>query len=63
MSNIFTSILLDFAELGGLKNAIWKNPGIRSSIYLYQGNLTNVDMASRFNMTAKDLDLLVVSSL
>jgi alanine dehydrogenase len=55
--------LLDFAELGGLKNAIWKNPGIRSSIYLYQGNLTNVDMASRFNMTAKDLDLLVVSSL
>src|SRR5690606_28417396 len=63
MSNIFTSILLDFAELGGLKNAIWKNPGIRSSIYLYQGNLTNIDMASRFNMTAKDLDLLVVSSL
>jgi alanine dehydrogenase len=63
MSNMFTSILLDFAELGGLKNAIWKNPGIRSSIYLYQGNLTNVDMASRFNMTAKDLDLLVVSSL
>lgn len=63
LSNIFTSILLDFGELGGVRNAIWKSPWVRSSIYLFQGNLTNSDMARRFNLTAKDLDLLFVSSL
>ncbi|WP_028295880.1 alanine dehydrogenase [Olivibacter sitiensis] len=62
LTNIFTPILLDIGEKGGLWNLIWEKTGIRKAIYLYQGQLTNADMAEKFNMTPKDLDLMIVSS-
>lgn len=62
LTNIFTPVLLDIADQGGLLNLIWSRPGIRNSVYLYQGHLTNKDMAARFGLTPKDLDLLVFSN-
>lgn len=61
-TNIFTPILLDIAEMGSLMNLIWAKPGVRNAIYLYQGQLTNKDIASKFNMPPKDLELLIVSN-
>ncbi|TAF47727.1 MAG: alanine dehydrogenase [Sphingobacteriales bacterium] len=61
LTNIFTPILLDIGELGGIMNLIWEKPGIRNAVYLHQGHLTNKDLANRFEMAHKDLNLLVVS--
>ncbi|WP_407430039.1 alanine dehydrogenase [Arcticibacter sp.] len=61
LTNIFTPILVDIGEMGGIKNVIWEKPGIRNAIYLYQGHLTNQDLANRFNIPPKDLDLLIIS--
>ncbi len=63
LTNIFTPILLQIGEAGGMNKMIWSDQGIRSAIYLYQGNLTNKDMANKFNLSAKDLDLIIVSNL
>ncbi|EEI91343.1 putative alanine dehydrogenase [Sphingobacterium spiritivorum ATCC 33300] len=63
LTNIFSPILLQIGEAGGMNKMIWANQGIRSAIYLYQGNLTNKDMANKFNLPAKDLDLIIVSNL
>ncbi len=62
LTNIFTPILLDIGEMGGIMNLIWERPGIRNAIYLYQGKLTNKDLSERFNIPVKDLDLLIVSN-
>lgn len=62
LTNIFTPILVDIGEMGGLMNLIWEKAGIRNAVYLYQGQLTNKDLADRFNLTHKDLDLLVISN-
>jgi alanine dehydrogenase len=62
LTNIFAPILLDIGEMGGLKNVIWQKGGIRKSVYIYQGHLTNKHMGERFNIPCKDLDLLVVSN-
>lgn len=62
LTNIFTPILVDIGEMGGLMNLIWEKSGIRNAVYLYQGQLTNKDLADRFNLTHKDLDLLVISN-
>ncbi len=62
LTNIFTPILLDIGEMGGVMNLIWERPGIRNATYLYQGSLTNKDLADRFNIPVKDLDLLIVSN-
>lgn len=62
LTNIFTPILLDIGEMGGVMNLIWERPGIRNATYLYQGKLTNKDLAERFNIPVKDLDLLIISN-
>jgi alanine dehydrogenase len=62
LTNIFTPILLDLGEMGGIMNLIWEKPGIRNATYLYQGKLTNKDLAERFDIPMKDLDLLIVSN-
>src|SRR6201992_1957467 len=61
LTNIFTPILLEIGEKGGLKNVIWQNSGVRSSVYIYEGHLTNKYIGDRFNIPCKDLDLLIVS--
>ena len=48
--------------MGGLMNLIWEKAGVRNAIYLYQGQLTNKDLADRFNLPHKDLDLLIISN-
>ncbi len=63
LTNIFTPILLEIGECGGMNNMIWSNQGIRSAIYLYHGNLTNMDMSDKFNIPCKDLNLIVMANL
>jgi len=63
LTNIFTPILLEIGQCGGMHNMIWSNQGIRSAIYLYNGNLTNKDMSTKFNMPCKDLNLMVMTNL
>lgn len=61
LTNIFTPILLDLGDMGSMMNLIWEKPGVRNAIYLFQGQLTSKDIGNRFNLTPKDLDLLVLS--
>jgi len=61
LTNIFTPILLDIGEHGGLKNVIWQKAGLRDAVYIYHGQLTNKHMGERFSIPCKDLDLLIVS--
>ena len=60
LTNIFTPILLDIGEMGGIMNLMWEKSGVRNAVYLHQGHLTNKDLSNRFEMTHKDLNLLVV---
>jgi alanine dehydrogenase len=62
LTNIFTPILTDIGDLGGIKNLIWEKSGIRNAVYIYQGSMTNKDLAERFDFVCKDLNLLLVSS-
>ncbi|RZL15286.1 MAG: alanine dehydrogenase [Pedobacter sp.] len=62
LTNIFTPILVDMGELGGLMNVVWQRPGIREALYIYQGHVTNKDLAAMFNIPFKDLELLMVSN-
>ncbi|WP_156305797.1 alanine dehydrogenase [Sphingobacterium endophyticum] len=63
LTNIFTPILLEIGESGGMNNMIWANQGIRSAIYIYHGNLTNKDMSEKFQVPCKDLNLIVMANL
>lgn len=62
LTNIITPILIDIGDMGGIMNLIWEKPGIRNAVYIFQGAMTNKDLANRFGFPHKDLNLLVVSN-
>lgn len=61
MSNILIPTLLAIGENGGIDNYIKSSRGFRKGVYLYHGILTNRDVANRFNIPAKDIDLLLAA--
>ena len=62
MTNIFTPILLQIADHGGMNQFIWRHAGVRNAVYLFQGSLTNKDIATKFEMPYKDLSLMIVAN-
>lgn len=62
LTNIFTPILVDIGDMGGLMNVVWNRPGIREALYIYQGHLTSKDLSERFNLPYKDIELLVAAN-
>ncbi|TBW29328.1 alanine dehydrogenase [Gramella sp. KN1008] len=59
ISNIFTPYLLHIAEEGGLENTLRFDRGLRSGLYFYHGILTNKSIADWFNLSYRDINLLI----
>lgn len=62
LTNIFAPILVAIGEMGGLMNMVWNKPGIREALYIYQGQLTDKDLANMYNLPFKDLELLMIAN-
>ena len=62
-SNILTPILIKMGELSGMKGLLYDDAGIRSGIYIYNGNLTNEHLGAMFQLKCSNLDLLFASNL
>ena len=61
LSNIIASILLEIDEVGGISHYIKSQKGFRDGVVTYNGILTNKDVGNKFNIPAKDLDLLMAA--
>ncbi|RZJ68833.1 MAG: alanine dehydrogenase [Flavobacterium sp.] len=59
ISNIISPFLLQMAEDGGIESAMRCNPGLKHGIYFYHGLLTNRSIADWFNLTYRDINLIV----
>lgn len=61
LSNIFTPILLQMADLGGAEEMIFNYKWFMKGVYTYRGSLTNAYLARKFSMTHKELLLLLAA--
>jgi len=59
LSNIFTPILQEISQHGGINEVLFTNEHFRSGVYVYKGSLTNATIAKRFNMRYKELSLMI----
>jgi alanine dehydrogenase len=59
LSNVFTPLLQNLADSGGITPLLKYNQGIRNAAYLYNGMLTNETLGQKFGIISKDLDLLI----
>jgi alanine dehydrogenase len=61
LSNIFTPILLNVGEAGGIENMLRQDSGVRNGAYMYKGILTNKYLGNYFHIPYKDIDLLMAA--
>ncbi len=59
LSNIFTPLMQNIADAGGITHFLKNDPGLRKGAYLYNGILTNEALGHKFGILSKDLDLLL----
>lgn len=61
ISNIFTPILLEAGEEGGMDEMIYSQPRIMKGVYSFKGTITKLELAKRFNMAFKDISLFMAA--
>jgi alanine dehydrogenase len=61
LSTIFTPILQQMGDEGGLPNMIRDHAGVRSGVYLYNGILTKKYLGDLFNIPSTEIDLLLAA--
>lgn len=59
LSNIFTPLLQNMSEAGGITHLLKNDPDLRKGVYLFNGILTNETLGQKFGAISKDLDLLI----
>lgn len=63
ISNIFTPMLLQVAELGGIDRMIFERVGFAKGVYAYRGGITNEAIAQKFKMKHKNLNLIIAAHI
>lgn len=61
LSNIFTPILLEISDSGGLEQMIFSHKGFMSGVYTYKGSLSNATIGQKLGLTYRDLSLLIAA--
>lgn len=61
LSNIFTPIILQTADLGGAEEMIFNYKWFLRGVYTYRGSLTNAYMGRKFGLSHKELQLLLAA--
>lgn len=61
LSNVFTPLLLDIGEGGGLERMIHTQCGLKNGVYMYKGILTSKTLGETFDLPYKNIDLLLAA--
>jgi alanine dehydrogenase len=62
LSNIFTPILLEMGEKGGINNYLRADSGVRNGVYIYNGIITHKYIGETYNIPYKNLELLITAT-
>lgn len=61
LSNVFTPLIQEMADQGGLDAMLKNYTGLNNGVYLYKGILTNETLGQKFNLLSKDINLLLAA--
>ncbi len=62
LSNIFTPMLLEMGEKGGINNYLRVDSGVRNGVYIYNGIITHKYIGETYNIPYKNLELLITAT-
>jgi alanine dehydrogenase len=61
LSNVFSPLLLEMGEYGGIMNILKEKRGLRNGVYIYNGILTSNQLGQKFSIPSRDIDLLMAA--
>ena len=61
LSNVFTPILMNISDAGGIKHFLREDSGLRKGVYLFNGILTNPFIGRKYGILSKDIELLLAA--
>jgi alanine dehydrogenase len=61
ISNVFSPLLSQIGESGGLNVYLKENIGVRNGVYIFNGILTNKFIGDHFDIPSKDIELLMAA--
>jgi alanine dehydrogenase len=61
MSNVFGPLLSEIGEMGGIKQQLKDDAGLRHGVYIYNGILTNSYLGNLYNIPSRDINLLMAA--
>ncbi|MBC8153978.1 MAG: alanine dehydrogenase [Bacteroidetes bacterium] len=61
LSNVFLPFLLQTGTIGGIEEMMYANRWFMKGVYCHNGTLTNANIARKFSMRYKDLELLLAA--
>lgn len=61
LSNVFTPLLLNIGEYGGIKYLLQNDVGVRHGVYIYNGILTNAYLGESLGIPSKEIELLMAA--
>jgi len=61
LSNVFTPLIQEMADQGGLDPLLKNYSGLHYGVYIYKGILTNETLGQKFNLLSKDINLLLAA--
>lgn len=61
LSNVLTPLLSAVSNAGGVAHYLREDHGIRNGVYILNGILTNHKVGNKFNINAKDINLLMAA--
>jgi alanine dehydrogenase len=63
LSNVFTPLLMQLGEDGGVESMLRRNQGVRNGVYIYNGILTSKFLSEAFGIPYKELDLIMAANI
>lgn len=63
LNNVIAPFLLTIGDSGGINEALWSNMSLRNGTYVYKHHLTKKTLSNQFNLSYRDIDMLIASRI
>ncbi|MEX2632859.1 MAG: alanine dehydrogenase [Balneolales bacterium] len=63
LNNVIVPFLINIGDSGGINEALWSNIGLRNGTYVYKRHLTKKTLSNQYDLSYRDIDMLIASSV
>ena len=63
LNNVIVPYMLEIGHAGSIEECLWANTALRNGTYVYKKHLTKKALAQQFDMSYRDIEMLIASQI